>query len=144
MPPVITPPDLPDIELLLLGWLGGQQALPENAAIAASVVRLCTDLPYIKPDAPGAWVRICRVTGATHSRFVDRPVVDIDAYSFSRATAWAVARAIRSLMTWQLSGAPVAGGAVTLVSEVIGPRWIPDLDQDMSRVGASYEIHARP
>jgi hypothetical protein len=33
---------------------------------------------------------------------------------------------------------------VGLVSDVIGPRWLPDINQDMSRIGATYEIHARP
>ena len=140
--PRVSPPELPDVELLLLNWLNGQKVLAANAAIAGA--RFCTDLPYIPPGAAGAWVRVGRVSGATHSYFVDRPVVDVDVYSFDRDAAWAIARLIRNILFWQLRGTRQPEGTVVLISDVIGPRWIPDLNQDISRIGATYEIHTRP
>lgn len=140
--PRFSPKPFPDIEVLLLNWLTGQQGLGQNAVLAP--VRLCTDLPYIPPGASGAWTRISRVSGATRSYFVDRPIVDLDVYSFDRDAAYAIAQACECLLLWQLRGVSLPEGTVQTVTVVVGPRWIPDENQDMSRYGASYEIHARP
>lgn len=130
------------MEVLLLNWLNAQGALEANAVL--NETRFCTDLPYIAPDASGAWARITRVSGATASYFVDRPVVDIDVYSFDREGAYEVARAVYALLLWQLRGSTTPDGTVQLVTDVIGPRWIPDDNQDISRFGATYEIHTKP
>jgi hypothetical protein len=130
------------VEVLLLNWLNAQAALEANAVLANT--RFCTDLPYIEPDAGGEWARITRVSGATTSYFVDRPVVDIDVYSFSREAAIAVAQAVYSLLLWQLRGSTTPDGTVQTVVDVIGPRWIPDDNQDISRYGATYELHTKP
>ena len=140
--PRSSPPAFPDAEVLLLHWLSAQAQLEANAVLAST--RFCTDLPYIAPNAAGVWARITRVSGATASYFVDRPVVDIDVYSFSRDDAVAAARAIYSLLLWQLRGAATPDGTVQTVVDVIGPRWVPDDNQDISRYGATYEIHTKP
>ena len=141
--PKVSPRPFPDIEVLLLNWFTGQQALEQNAVIAD--VRFCTDLPYILPPGTGeVWARINRVSGATRSYFVDRPIVDLDCYSFDRDLAFAVAQACECLMLWQLRGSTQPEGTVQTVTVVAGPRWIPDENQDISRFGASYELHAKP
>ena len=140
--PRTSPPPLPDIEVLLLSWLNAQAQLEANAVLADT--RFCTDLPYIAPGADGAWARISRVSGATSSYFVDRPIVDIDVYSFDREAAFAIATAIRSLLFWQLRGTQQPEGIVQLITDVVGPRWLPDDNEDMSRYGATYEIHTKP
>lgn len=126
--------------MLLLNWLTGQSQLEANAVLAS--VRWCTDLPFIPPEASGVWARIGRVSGATRSYFVDRPIVDVDVYSFTRDEAVAVAAAIRGLLLWRLRGVKLPEGTVQSVTDVVGPRWIPDENQDLSRYGASYEVHA--
>lgn len=140
--PKFSPQPFPDIEVLLLNWFTGQQGLEQNAVIAD--VRFCTDLPLIAPGADGAWTRINRVSGATRSYFVDRPIVDLDCYSFDRDQAFAVAQACECFLLWQLRGSTQPEGTIQTVTVVAGPRWIPDENQDISRFGASYEIHAKP
>jgi hypothetical protein len=142
-----SPPQFPDVEVLLMNWLNpfSQQEGPQlPGAEVLTGVRFCTDLPYIPAGASGCWVRVGRVSGATQSLFTDRPVVDVDVYSFDRETAWAAARAIQNLIFWQLRGSATPDGCVQDVKDVIGPRWIPDLNQDMSRIGASYQLHTKP
>ena len=85
-----------------------------------------------------------RVSGETHNRFIDVPVVDVDCYSFDRDTAVLAARTVENLLLWQLRGSQTPDGIVQQTSTVIGPRWIPDLNQDISRYSASYEICTRP
>ena len=140
--PRFSPKPFPDIEILLLNWLNGQAGLEQNAVISGA--RFCTDLPLIAPGAGGAWARVNRVSGTTRSYFVDRPIVDLDVYSFDRDAAVAIARACETLLLWQLRGSTQPEGTVQTVTEIAGPRWIPDENQDISRFGASYEIHARP
>jgi hypothetical protein len=140
MPPAIKPPLYPDVEVLLLNWLGIQA----EDATALSGARLCTDLPYIAPQAAGLWIRINRVSGETHTRFTDQPVVDIDCYSFDRDIAVLAARTVQNLLLWQLRGAMTPDGIVQNVTDIIGPRWIPDDNQDISRYSASYELYTRP
>lgn len=140
--PKTSPPDFPDVEVLLLNWLEAQQVLEANAVLAQT--RFCTDLPYIAPGAGGSWARISRVSGATSSYFTDRPIVDIDVYSFDRDAAVAVAGAVQSLLLWQLRGSRTPDGTVQTVAVMVAPRWLPDDNQDISRYGATYELHTKP
>jgi hypothetical protein len=140
MPSAIIPPLLPDVEVLLVNWLN----LQTETTAALSSARMCTDLPYIPAGASGVWVRISRAAGLATSRFIDRPVVDIDAYSFDRDAAVLAARSIQNLLFWQLRGSSTPDGVVQNVIDVIGPRWIGDDNQDMSRYSASYELYTKP
>jgi hypothetical protein len=137
-----SPPAFPDVEILLLHWLEAQQVPEANAVLTQT--RFCTDLPYIAPGATGSWARISRVSGATVSYFTDRPIVDLDVYSFDRDASVAVATAIQSLLLWQLRGSQTPDGIVQTVAVMIAPRWLPDDNPDMSRYGATYELHTKP
>lgn len=139
MPPATSPSLFPDVELLLLHFLAGQ--VPAQAALAGA--RLVTDLPLITAGMTGLWVRVNRVSGETHSRFTDQPVVDLDVYSFDRDAAWLAARTVQNLLLWQLRGTSTPDGTVQNVTDIIGPRWLPDINQDISRVGLTCELYTR-
>lgn len=137
MPPA-SQPLFPDIEVLLLNFVTAQ--IPSRAALADA--RVVTDLGYINPGDPTLWVRVSRASGETRDRFNDQPVVDVDVYSFDRDASWLGARTVENLVLWGLRGT-TPDGTVQNTSVVIGPRWLPDVNQDISRVGATYEIRAR-
>lgn len=139
MPPATSPPLFPDAELLLLHFLQGQVA----AQAGLTGARIVTDLPYIPPGAAGSWIRVNRVSGETHNRFTDVPVIDVDVYSFSRDAAWLAARTVQNLLLWQLRGLTTPDGTVQNVTDIIGPRWLPDINQDISRVGLTCELYTR-
>ena len=139
MPPATSPPLFPDVEVLLLHFLDAQ--IPAQAALTGA--RFVTDLPFIEPGAQGLWVRVNRVSGETHSRFTDVPVVDVDVYSFDRDASWLAARTVQNLLLWQLRGLTTDDGTVQNVTDIIGPRWLPDINQDISRVGLTVEIYIR-
>ena len=120
----------PDIELLLVSWLGDQGNVTG---------RLCTDLPA---EITGTVIRVLRISGANRSITVDRPIVDIDVFSDDYADAIAQGLLIQNLLLFSLRATTTPQGYVQSVSTVIGPRWLPEENQDLVRYGASYEIHA--
>jgi hypothetical protein len=88
-------------------------------------------------------VRIIRASGAARSRFVDRPIVDIDVFTLNDATAaMNTALAIQDAMQF-VHGREIdtVNGIVTMVNTIIGPRWIPDQNQEVFRRSATYELH---
>lgn len=135
MPPVIKP--IVDVELLLVKYL--QTVLGDNV-FDASEIRIATILPE---DLPPKAVRVNRVSGAARNRFVDRPIVDIDVFcqgddAIEASVTLAdqihdLMQAVRNLVTDE--------GVVSMVDVVIGPRWLPDINQDIFRRSASYELH---
>lgn len=132
MPPVIKP--IVDIELLLVKYL--QTLLGDNVFDAGQIL-IATRLPEQLPEVA---VRVNRVSGAARSRFVDRPIVDIDVFSADEDKAIAAAhtvhdalQGIRSLVTDE--------GVVSYSEVIIGPRWLPDINQEIFRRSASYELY---
>jgi hypothetical protein len=122
----------PDIELLLVTWLGDQGPVTG---------RLCTDLPA---TITGTVIRVLRISGANRSLRVDRPIVDIDIFSDDYADAIANGLLIQNLLLFSLRDTQTPQGYVQNVTTVIGPRWMPETNQDLVRYGASYELHTHP
>jgi hypothetical protein len=126
-----------DVELLIIKWLPSQL---ENFRGAESF-RVCTDLPLEMGMAIGdVTIRVNRTSGANRHRFTENPIVDIDVFAPQRSDAVEVAlliqgmfAGIRNLVTEQ--------GVVQSVQTVIGSRWLPDINQDLVRYSASYELH---
>lgn len=130
MPPVIRP--FPDIELLVVNYLQGQ---------LGDSYRVCTDLPDKMTQVT---IRVTRVSGANRDIAVDRPVVDLDVFSSpdgGRAEASGTAYMLLDMLT-ALRNLVTPDGVVQYVSTVTGPRWLPDINQDLTRFSASYEFHA--
>jgi hypothetical protein len=128
----------PDTEILLVNWLPG----PLSAALAARGVnaepQVMMNLP-LQIDA--TIVRVTRTSGTNRSRFVDRPIADIDVFSPSLDEAALTARLIQNLLLFSLSGTTTPDGTVQLVETVNGPRWLPDINQNITRYSGSYELH---
>jgi hypothetical protein len=123
-------PQFPDIELLVITWLSDQEQVTG---------RVVHDLPA---TITGTVIRALRISGANRSLIVDRPIVDIDVFSDDLADAVASARLVQNLLLFSLRATQTPQGYVQNVTTVIGPRWMPEVNQDLVRYGASYEIHA--
>jgi hypothetical protein len=120
----------PDVEQLLVGWLSGPQSGVDTYAY-------CTRLPA---SITQITVRVSRTSGANRSIRVDRPIVDIDVYALSEADGAAAARLVQQAVL-SMRGVTTQDGYVQLCTTVIGPRWMPDVNPELFRFGASYEFH---
>lgn len=127
--------DLPDIELLLAKWIrvSVMPASPPNPSFLVSVD------PDLTADEIARIVRVSRISGTPRNIAVDRPLVDIDVwtrtYDDSKAVSGIICtacRGIRNLVT--------AEGIVQQVAVLNAPRFIPDINQEFVRYGATYEF----
>jgi hypothetical protein len=132
----------PDAELLLINWL----PVPLAAALAQIGInaepQVTMDLPL---PAPGAAfpliVRVTKIAGKNISRFVDRPIVDLDVFGPVFDDVATTARVIQNLLLFSLTGQTTPDGTVSLITTSNGPRWLPDVNQNLTRYSATYEIH---
>lgn len=124
-------PVFPDVEHLIVVFLTDAERVPP---------RVLTKLPL--PLVPPV-VRVTRTSGANRSIYVDRPIVDIDVFGDDYADASNLARVIQNLLLFTLRATTTPDGTVQDVTTVIGPRWMPDVNPNLVRYGASYEIHCR-
>jgi hypothetical protein len=85
--------------------------------------------------------RISR-TGGTDSHFIDRPTVDIDVWGFKSAPM-DVSIAARDIQAdaMSLMGIQVQTGVIQHVITTIGPRPIPEVNPDLVRYNATYEVY---
>jgi hypothetical protein len=132
--PVLVPV-FPDIELMLMYVL-----VPLNPDIRFVTVMPAGDLPRIT-------VRVHRTAGANRSIGVDRPIVDIDVFGF-RSDVDGASEAARTIQAQILSLMGVAlgngSGVIQHATTVIGPRQLPEVNPDLVRYSASYEILVHP
>jgi hypothetical protein len=135
----------PDAELLLITYFG-QLGDPLGS------YSYCTKLPAQVETATGPVVfstpvvRVTRTSGTGRSIRVERPIMDIDVYSddleVSQLAARLVSQAIRNMRAVAVSDADSNRlGSVQHVDQIIGCRWLPDVNPHIFRVGASYEVH---
>lgn len=120
----------PDVEGLLVRWLSS----PDSGVDS---YRYGTDLPA---DITEVTVRIERTSGSGKSVRVDRPIVDVDVYGLVLADVELASRQLQQALR-SMRGIRTADGYVQSVSTIIGPRWMPDINQAITRYGASYELH---
>jgi hypothetical protein len=120
----------PDIEQLVIGYLN--DILDE---------RVLTDLPSTL-DQILPVVRVTRVSGDDDGFKLDRPIVDVDVFAKDRGGAFALARRVQALLLFELPTATRPGGVVTAVRTIVGPRWLPDPNTALRRVGATYQLFA--
>jgi hypothetical protein len=128
----------PDAELLLINWL----PVPLAAALAQAGINA---EPQVTMDLPlqitGLVVRVTKIAGKNISRFVDRPIVDLDVFGPVFDDVATTARIIQNLLLFSLTGQTTPDGTVSLITTSNGPRWLPDVNQNLTRYGATYEIH---
>ena len=120
----------PDIEQLLAAYLN--DVLDE---------RVLTDLPS-NLDQILPVVRVTKVSGSDDGFKLDRPVVDLDVFAKDRAAAFSLARRVQALLLFELPTVTCPGGVVTAVTTIVGPRWLPDPNTALRRVGATYQVFA--
>jgi hypothetical protein len=125
----------PDIEQVLTGWLPGQLD-----AVYGTVARVVAETPYaMENQVP--MVRLYRTTGADIQGIVDKPVISVDSYGATRASASLLARQVHNLLHYQFQGTVTGGAVAGYVNTVAGPRWLPYADLAVRRFNATYEIH---
>lgn len=127
---------LPDIEILLVNWLPGPLAAGLAAIGINAEPRVMQSVP-LKID--GLVVRVTRAAGTSRNHFTDRPIVDLDAFCPDFDTAAAASRVIQNVLS-QLRGTPTPDGTVQGVITILGPHWLPDVNQNLTRYSGSYEI----
>lgn len=124
-------PVFPDVEHLIVTFL-------DEAVSVTSRVLTKLPLPIVTPV-----VRVTRTSGANRSIYVDRPIVDIDVFGDNYEDASELARVIQNLLLFTLRATTTPDGTVQDVTTVIGPRWMPDVNPNLVRYGASYEVRVR-
>jgi hypothetical protein len=129
---VTAQPALPDVESVLVGWMGG----------LLGDARVCTDLPAdLSGNAPLVQVR--RITGGVSSRTQDAAVVDVHAFGADDAAASELAIQAETLLLGSRN--ITTGGAVVRGSEsVVRPRWVPYVDTSVRLYAATYTIRLHP
>jgi hypothetical protein len=120
----------PDIQALVIGWMLDQPAITGSP---------CSKLP---DPITGTFIRVLRISGANRSIRVDRPIIDVDVFSDDEADAASQALLVQNLLLFSLWDTTTPLGYIQQVTTVIGPRWMPETNQDLVRYGASYELHS--
>jgi hypothetical protein len=131
MTTLVTP--FPDVEVALMFAL-----VPMEPTI-----RFVTSMPA--GDLKTITARLKRISGANRDIWVDRPIVDIDVWGFSSAPmdASVAARNIQADML-SLMGKQLQTGVIQHVITSSGPRQLPEVNTDLVRYNASYEVSIHP
>lgn len=119
----------PDSELLITRYLTAAESV---------TARVVTKLPL---PITGTVIRVTRVGGANRSIRVDRPLVDIDVFGPDYASVIATAIQVQNELLFSLRNTTTQDGTVQNVTTVIGPHFLPDVNQDLVRYSATYEFH---
>ncbi len=123
----------PDAETVMLGFIRGFDA----------TWRIVTELPGSLESVLPV-VQVTRIGGSTrYASLLDRPRIDIDVFTSSRATARTAALKIQSKMP-RIRGMTASGAVVTDVVEEVGPSWRPDFNPNVRRFGLTYVLTLRP
>ena len=130
MAPLTKP--FPSPERFIVNWLpsilAGQLVFP---------VRVLTIIPL---PVTATVCRVTRAAGAARSLAVDHPIVDMDVFSPVADEAETAARLIEAIFMSVLAGVKTADGTVQAATTVIGPHWLPDINPNLTRYSASYEL----
>jgi hypothetical protein len=121
----------PDIELLVIGWM--------QSLFNVDEVRFVTDLPL---NIDQTIVRVSAISGANRDIVVDRPIIDVDVFAADRTTASAAGRQIQAIFAG-VRNLVTDNGVILRIDTITSPRWLPDINQELSRNSASYEPHTR-
>jgi hypothetical protein len=126
-------PIFPDVETLLMYAL-----VPQNPDI-----RFVTVMPYGDPS--GITARIRRTGGAVVHVGLDRPVVDIDVFG-PKSQIGNVSYAAREIQSQVMSlmSAIVSNGVIQRTSTVASPRQLPEVNPNLVRFSATYELQVHP
>jgi hypothetical protein len=119
----------PDAEMALLFFLG--PLFPG--------VRFTTSVPA--GDLTQITARIHRTSGANRDIYQDRPIIDIDV--FGPATQHGqTSQAARDIQAEILSiaSAIVTNGVMGRATSIVGPRQLPEVNVNVVRYSATYEI----
>lgn len=119
----------------------------ESVALYALVplqpdIRFCTVLPA---SFTGIIARVHRISGANRNIGIDRPIIDIDVFG-PKSEAGSVSNAARDIQSDILSlmGKHVTNGVIQHVTTIVGPRQLPEVNPDLVRYSASYEMSVHP
>jgi hypothetical protein len=106
-------------------------------------IRFVTTMPA--GDLKVITARIARTSGANRNIWIDKPIVDIDVWGFKTAPmdVSAAARDIQADLL-SLMGIQVQTGVIQHVLTSIGPRPIPEVNPDLVRYNATYEVNIHP
>lgn len=128
----MTVPVFPDVESALLYALVPMQ--PD--------IRFVTAMPA---SVTSVVARVHRISGAPRDIHVDRPIVDIDVFG-PKSDVGNVSAAARSIQADVLSlmGRVVTNGVIQHAVTIAGPRSLPEVNPDLVRYGATYEIQIHP
>lgn len=125
-----------DTETVLMNWL--ESTFAELAADGSILHVVNVGVPNTLEDYP--FVRVMRI-GGSDNRFTDFPRVDVEVFSPSRQTAYALAEAIRArLLGYPI---PVSGGLIDRVRTETAPFRAPWADPKIHRYLATYQLSAR-
>jgi hypothetical protein len=113
-----TPPSaFPDVEAMVV------DVLTADAGLATATVAVS---PPVGFDGTQQVVLVSRVGGAwTGDLHVDQPLIELEVYGPSKATAHGLANAARRALLAMI-GNTYGTATVTDVAEQDGPRWLPD------------------
>ncbi len=123
---------LPDVELMLTGWLRTALAGPRV------VRRLPGNLEQVLPV-----VQVTRIGGGRDQQVLDRPRVDVDCYATSDEAASDLARQVEALLV-SMRGVTTSGGAVGWVGIEVGASWRPEWNDRVRRYGLTVALTVRP
>jgi hypothetical protein len=129
------------IERLLRTWLPSRVGNVEVVAELPAQFEIPTSTTYTMPV-----VFVERISGANilENPYLDRAVVDVDSYGFTRAQAQDLAELVRSALMWQLPGEIVDGNVFTRTRTIVGPRALPHANPAVRRYTATYELALHP
>lgn len=130
-----------DVDELVRAWLEDQLAA---TAVPPKLVIRDLDLPGNLPTA----LPLVQVVGAVGSTEVaptiDAPVLDVDSYAATLATAKTLAEAVRWQLRYVLPGRVIGNTHVRAVTTFSGPAPVPFDATNVHHVAASYQFVVRP
>jgi hypothetical protein len=119
-----------------------------ESAVLYALVPLNPDIRFVTvmpADVSSIVARVHRISGANRDIGVDRPIIDIDVFGPVTQTGnvSAAARQIQSDML-SLMSAQVSNGVITHVTTVAAPRSLPEVNPELVRYSATYEMMVHP